>query len=173
MCIWYKLTLCCQCYKRQEDFYQAVVSSCMIKHTLSHAFGYKMLLNQDCSATALHFIWPVCRCSNAYRRDKALTSRAFMTLVIRTQLEWGGKKKRVAVSQGALKASQWGGDIRKANTWLRNWGTSYLLYMMRTSKDSMKASNSWLEIYKKELFSHSCGSHCHGMLRKSKIERGS
>ena len=56
------------------------------------------------------------------------------------------------MSQGALKASQWGGDIRKANRWLRNWGTSYLLFMTRTSKDSMKTPNSWLKIYKKELF---------------------
>lgn len=42
----------------------------------------------------------------------------------------------VAVSQGALKAYHWGGDIRKTNRWLRNWGTSYLLFTVRTSKDS-------------------------------------
>lgn len=56
------------------------------------------------------------------------------------------------MSQGALKASLWGGGIRKANRWLTNWGTCYLLFMMRISKDSMKTSNSWLKIHKKELF---------------------
>lgn len=67
----------------------------MIKHILWRAFGYKMLLNQDCFATNLHFICTVS--SNGYIRAKTLAS---VTLVIHTQLERG--KKKEGGSEGIL-----------------------------------------------------------------------
>lgn len=120
----------------------------MIKHILCHAFGYKMLLNQDWFSTSLYFICPVC--CNDYRRCKALSSQACVTW---NYVQWdSGKKRWGCLSQSALKVYPCRREIRKANRLLRNWGTYYLVFTMRTSEDLMKMSSSSLKIHTKELF---------------------